>query len=244
MPTKILPGRPHPLGATWDGAGTNFAIFSEHAEWVELCLFDKPDAAECERIRLPERTTYVWHGYIHGLRPERSGRACSVISGGLPRAEAAERFAFAGGGAAVTTLARHFPVGAEVFEDDVHFRVWAPVRKTVEVVFDSGATVPLKREEAGYFSGWARNVRAGSCYKYRLDGGELCPDPASRFQPEGPHGSSEIVDASAFMDRSQTAHSSRPAIAFLRITRITSPGTMAIFARETRPIIKARCGRG
>ena len=69
MSIKILPGRPHPLGATWDGAGTNFAIYSEHAEWVELCLFDQPDAPETARIRLPERTTYVWHGYIHGLQP-------------------------------------------------------------------------------------------------------------------------------------------------------------------------------
>ena len=69
MPTKILPGRPHPLGATWDGSGTNFAIYSEYAEWVELCLFDQPDAPETERIRLPERTTYVWHGYIHGMQP-------------------------------------------------------------------------------------------------------------------------------------------------------------------------------
>ena len=69
MSTKILPGRPHPLGATWDGSGTNFAIYSEHAEWVELCLFDQPNAPETERIRLPERTTYVWHGYIHGLQP-------------------------------------------------------------------------------------------------------------------------------------------------------------------------------
>ena len=69
MSTKILPGRPHLLGATWDGAGTNFAIYSQHAEWVELCLFDQPDAPEKARIRLPERTTYVWHGYIHGLQP-------------------------------------------------------------------------------------------------------------------------------------------------------------------------------
>jgi len=68
MSIKILPGRSHPLGATWDGAGTNFAIYSEHAEWVELCLFDQPNAPEARRIRLPERTTYVWHGYIHGLQ--------------------------------------------------------------------------------------------------------------------------------------------------------------------------------
>ncbi|MGA2880665.1 MAG: glycogen debranching protein GlgX [Bryobacteraceae bacterium] len=69
MSIKILPGRPHPLGATWDGSGTNFAIYSEHAEWVELCLFDQPNAPETERVRLSERTTYVWHGYIHGLLP-------------------------------------------------------------------------------------------------------------------------------------------------------------------------------
>jgi glycogen operon protein len=69
MPTKLLPGRPHPLGATWDGAGTNFAIYSEHAEWIDLCLFDDPNAPETERIRLPERTTYVWHAYIPGLQP-------------------------------------------------------------------------------------------------------------------------------------------------------------------------------
>ena len=68
MSTKILPGRPYPLGATWDGAGTNFAIYSAHAESVELCLFDEPSGPET-RIRLPERTTYVWHGYIHGLQP-------------------------------------------------------------------------------------------------------------------------------------------------------------------------------
>ncbi len=69
MPTNILPGRPYPLGATWDGAGTNFAIYSQHAEWVDLCLFDQPNAPETARIRMPERTTYVWHGYIHGLQP-------------------------------------------------------------------------------------------------------------------------------------------------------------------------------
>jgi glycogen operon protein len=69
MSTKILPGRSHPLGATWDGAGTNFAIYSEHAEWVELCLFDQLNAGETARIRLPERTTYVWHGYLHGMQP-------------------------------------------------------------------------------------------------------------------------------------------------------------------------------
>jgi maltooligosyltrehalose trehalohydrolase len=65
-------------------------------------------------------------------------------------------------------------------------------------VFDGGATVTLQAEDSGYFSGLAPDARAGSRYKYKLDGGETAPDPASRFQPEGPHGSSEVVDASAF----------------------------------------------
>jgi isoamylase len=67
---KIQPGRPYPLGATWDGAGANFAIFSEHATRVELCLFDTPDARqESVRISLPEQTDMVWHGYLPDILP-------------------------------------------------------------------------------------------------------------------------------------------------------------------------------
>ncbi len=68
--TRVWPGRPAPLGATWDGEGTNFALFSEHATSVELCLFDGPDAAaETVRLRLPERTDQVWHAYLPDVRP-------------------------------------------------------------------------------------------------------------------------------------------------------------------------------
>ena len=67
---KIRPGSPYPLGATWDGVGVNFAIFSEHATRVELCLFDSVDAErESIRIPLPERTDMVWHGYVPDLIP-------------------------------------------------------------------------------------------------------------------------------------------------------------------------------
>jgi glycogen operon protein len=66
----IWPGAPYPLGATWDGQGVNFAIFSEQASAVELCLFDAPDAPhESERIRMPEQTDRVWHAYLPGLQP-------------------------------------------------------------------------------------------------------------------------------------------------------------------------------
>jgi glycogen operon protein len=62
---RVWPGRPYPLGATWDGAGVNFALFSEHATKVELCLFaSREDTQEKDRITLPERTHHVWHGYL------------------------------------------------------------------------------------------------------------------------------------------------------------------------------------
>ena len=67
---KVRPGNPYPLGATWDGAGVNFAIFSEHATKIELCLFESPGAErESLRITLPEQTDMVWHGYISDLWP-------------------------------------------------------------------------------------------------------------------------------------------------------------------------------
>jgi glycogen operon protein len=66
----IWPGKPAPLGATWDGKGVNFALFSENATQVELCLFDSPESStEARCIPLPEKTNQVWHGYLHGARP-------------------------------------------------------------------------------------------------------------------------------------------------------------------------------
>jgi maltooligosyltrehalose trehalohydrolase len=96
---------------------------------------------------------------------------------------------------ATTTVERRFAIGAEVHPDGVHFRVWAPRRQSVEVVFDDGELrLPLRPEPGGYFSAFVEGVRAGKRYRFRLDGGESFPDPASRFQPEGPHGPSEVVD--------------------------------------------------
>ena len=67
---RVRPGRPYPLGATWDGRGVNFALFSEHADRVELCLFDAPDA-DRESLRLPlaEQTDQIFHGHVEGLLP-------------------------------------------------------------------------------------------------------------------------------------------------------------------------------
>ncbi|CAM3302703.1 glycogen debranching protein GlgX [Rhodothermus bifroesti] len=64
------PGRPYPLGATWDGMGVNFALYSQHAEAVELVLFDNPDDPAPSRVvELTERTGPIWHVYLPGLRP-------------------------------------------------------------------------------------------------------------------------------------------------------------------------------
>lgn len=65
----VWPGKPFPLGATWDGRGVNFAIFSAHAEKVELCLFDAAGRQETDRIVLPEYSDQVWHGYVHDIEP-------------------------------------------------------------------------------------------------------------------------------------------------------------------------------
>ncbi len=64
---NIWPGRPFPLGATWDGDGTNFSLFSENAERVELCLFDEDDNET--RIEVEERTAFNWHCYLPGIGP-------------------------------------------------------------------------------------------------------------------------------------------------------------------------------
>src|SRR5882757_5774772 len=69
MARKVWPGRPFPLGATWDGKGVNFALFSAHAEKVELCVFDERGQREIERHVLPEYTDEVWHGYLPSARP-------------------------------------------------------------------------------------------------------------------------------------------------------------------------------
>jgi maltooligosyltrehalose trehalohydrolase len=98
------------------------------------------------------------------------------------------------------------PVGAEVEADGgVRFRVWAPVHNRVTVVLESGpgspARIALQKEagEEGYHSGFCAEASAGTTYRYELDDDPLrYPDPASRYQPDGPHGASQIVDPRQF----------------------------------------------
>jgi isoamylase len=87
---RIWPGSPYPLGATWDGEGVNFALFSENATAVDLCLFDRPyDSHETHRIRIEECTDFVWHVYLPEVRP---GQHYGYRVHGLYDPEAGHRF--------------------------------------------------------------------------------------------------------------------------------------------------------
>jgi maltooligosyltrehalose trehalohydrolase len=103
-------------------------------------------------------------------------------------------------------MQRRYPIGAEIIgENETHFRVWAPKGDELQVVLETSADKSaertfhsLVREPDGYFSGTI-NCGAGTRYRFRLNGSEnFHPDPASRFQPEGPHGSSYVVDPFVF----------------------------------------------
>jgi len=95
---------------------------------------------------------------------------------------------------------RRYPYGAEVTHEGTHFRLWAPICTQVEVVIEGGPATQLHAEGEGWFSALVQGVTAGTRYRFRLDGeSSLFPDPASRYQPDGPHGPSEVVDPRRFL---------------------------------------------
>lgn len=100
-------------------------------------------------------------------------------------------------------LTRQMPVGAQVVPEQnaTRFRVWAPLHSSVKVVFGTVRdAMPLRNEENGYFSATVENVPAGTRYKYQLgnDPASVYPDPVSRYQPNGPHHFSEVIDPTTF----------------------------------------------
>ena len=101
---------------------------------------------------------------------------------------------------------RRRSIGAELAANGVSFRVWAPARSRVSIILDgSDEAFALEREDGGYFSATIAATRAGSRYRFRLDDDrDTYPDPASRYQPEGPHGPSEVVDPSSYRWRDAT----------------------------------------
>ncbi len=128
-------------------------------------------------------------------------------------------------------LPRRLHVGGELAADGAHFRVWAPPRHAVEVIIEGGAAAgvhPLARGNEGYFEGFVAGAAAGDRYRYRLDGQSPVPDPVSRFQPDGPHGASELVDPSGFRWTDQQWHGPDPETAVLyemHVGTFTTAGT-------------------
>ena len=137
-------------------------------------------------------------------------------------------------------LTRRLPIGAEVQDDgSVHFRVWAPRRRTVEVLLEGGGrTVPveLQAEQGGYFAGRVDGVPAGSLYRFRLDGEKVAfPDPASRFQPQGVHGPSQVVDPRRFAwtDQAWPGVAAEGQVLYeMHVGTFTPEGTWQAAARE------------
>ncbi|HLH53467.1 MAG TPA: malto-oligosyltrehalose trehalohydrolase [Verrucomicrobiae bacterium] len=135
---------------------------------------------------------------------------------------------------------RRFPVGAEpVAGGGTHFRVWAPKSSRVAVQFGSAGSpkterAELAREKDGYYSGYVPAAKTGMWYRMELDSG-IFPDPASRFQPEGPHGASEIIDPSRFTwhDQEWTGVARSGQVIYeLHIGTFTPEGTFAAAQKQ------------
>jgi isoamylase len=153
---RVWPGAPYPLGATWDGAGINFALFSENASRAELCLFDSPDAtAESARIEMPERTDQVFHAYLPDLLP---GQLYGFRVHGPYDPHAGHRFnpakvVFDPYGKAVGRTTRWgdelfgYPIGAreqDLIADSRNSAAFAPLAEVVQSAFPWGDDRPLR----------------------------------------------------------------------------------------------------
>src|SRR4051812_1352582 len=126
-------------------------------------------------------------------------------------------------------LARHMPIGAECGEQFVNFRVWAPDRRELLVAIGANAW-PLTNEGNGYFSGSIDNVGAGALYQFQFDGQpDRYPDPASRFQPSGPDGPSEVIapDTYAWRHPRRGASRKQQVIYEMHIGTYTPEGTFS-----------------
>jgi maltooligosyltrehalose trehalohydrolase len=130
---------------------------------------------------------------------------------------------------------RRWSAGAEIGAGGVHFRVWAPERERVAVILGD-RELDLEREQDGYFSRFVDGVRAGALYRFRLDDdAALYPDPASRFQPEGPHGPSQVVDPGAFAWRDggwRGVDAKGQVLYEMHVGTFTPEGTWAAAARQ------------
>ncbi len=140
-----------------------------------------------------------------------------------------------------TNVRRRLPIGAELVDGGVHFRVWAPSARRIDVVLEREDALShalshaLTPDVDGYHAVFVEGARAGDTYRYRIDEGDAFPDPASRFQPEGPHGPSRIVDPSTFAwtDASWPGVPEVGRVIYeMHVGTFTAEGTWAAAARE------------
>jgi len=125
-------------------------------------------------------------------------------------------------------------MGARVLPGGVEFRVWAPDARSIEVVSGHGHH-PLVRDGDGVWSGFVPDMEAGARYRYRIDGGQAFPDPYSRYQPDGPHGPSEVVDpdAYAWSDAGWRGLTARGLVIYeLHVGTYTREGTFEALTRD------------
>lgn len=137
---------------------------------------------------------------------------------------------------------RRYPIGAEVISGGTHFRVWAPDRRRVDLIIENKTAHPLTNEDNGYFSGVIAEVKSGALYRFRLDDRDVVPDPASRFQPSGPHGPSQVVDPSQFAwtDDAWTGPSLTGLVIYeMHIGTFTQEGTFSAALRELPELAEA-----
>ncbi len=143
---------------------------------------------------------------------------------------------------------RRFPIGAEVIDGQIDFRVWAPGHSGVEVVIEHPRpeAIPMAAEDHGYFSALVRDPGPPVLYRFRPSGKEiLLPDPASRFQPEGPHRPSEVIDPTQFFwtDRSWRGPALLGQLIYeMHIGTFTPEGTWLSAARQLPELAAAGIG--
>jgi maltooligosyltrehalose trehalohydrolase len=138
-----------------------------------------------------------------------------------------------------SAVARKLPVGAEASRNGAHFRVWAPKCHVVSVLLEDAHEHALAPERDGYFAAQVNDAAPGTRYRFRLDGASSYPDPASRFQPEGPDGPSEVIDSASFGWSDQDwggIDPERVVVYELHIGTFTREGTWSAAARELQPL--------